>query len=165
MTSTFLSDLIRDYLAHADSVATGVPGNDVLKKQSLSDTRLAKPPRLLVAVEPDPEKKHASKIVFVCAIVITAEIVKDARATIEGWMTSVRNRIEWGHADPKVRKDGVPFATFNQWVLANRTEEQRAGWRFVKGRLFASEEDYSADDDTKTYSLSVPLRFTVHLMH
>lgn len=164
MTSTFLSDLIRDYLAHADSIAAGVPGNDVLKKQSLSDTRLAKPPRLLVAVEPDPEKKHASKIVCVCAIVITAEIVKDVRATTEAWMKAVRERLTAKRvplAEGETSWQGEALAA---WIDVNRTEEQRAGWKIARMRLFASEEDFAVEDETKTYSLSLPVRFTVHLV-
>lgn len=150
MTSTFLSTLIRDYLAHADSLAAGVPTDALLKKQSLSDTKLAKPPRLLVAVDPDPEKKHADKIVFVIAVVITAEASINVRATTEAWMKAVRLRMD----------DRQAFAN---WIQANRTDEQRTGWQIAKLRLFASEEDFSADDETKTYSLSLPMRLTVHL--
>lgn len=163
MTPTFLSTLIRDFLAHAESIAAGVPADTVLKKQSLSDTKLAKPPRLLVAVDADPEKKHADKIVFVIAVVITAETSINVRATTEAWMKAVRNRIEWGHANLATHQDGIRFQTFQNWIQANRFDAERTGWQIAKLRLFASEEDFSADDETKTYSLSLPMRLTVYL--
>jgi hypothetical protein len=46
MTTTFLSELLRDFLSDAASITAGVPANNVLKKQALSDSKLAKPPRL-----------------------------------------------------------------------------------------------------------------------
>lgn len=150
MTSTFLSALVRDYLAHADSIAAGVPTDAVLKKQSLNDVKLAKPPRLLVAVDLDAEKKHRDKIVFVLAIVITAESSIHARATTESWMKAVRLRMQ----------DQQSLAN---WIQANRTVQQRTGWQIARLRLFASEEDFSAEDEMKTYSLSLPMRLTVYL--
>lgn len=150
MTPTFLSTLLRDYLADDASITAGVPSNTLLKKQSLTDTKLAKPPRLLVAVDADPENKHASKIIFVVAVVITAEAALDVRATTEAWMKAVRLRL----ADRQ---------SLANWIQANRTDEQRTGWQIRKLRLFASEEDFGIDEETKTYSLSLPMRLTVHL--
>lgn len=164
MTSTFLSALIRDYLADAGSLAAGVPDNTVLKKQALTDTKLAKPPRLLVAVDTDPEKKHEQKIVFVCAVVITVESGINARATTEGWLKKIRERITAERADLEEGETSWPGEAFAAWIDANRTEEQRAGWKIVRLRLFASEEDFAVEDETKTYSLSLPLRLTVHLV-
>lgn len=150
MTPTFLSTLLRDYLADDASITAGVPSNTLLKKQSLTDTKLAKPPRLLVAVDADTENKHASKIIFVIAVVITAEAVLDVRATTEAWMKAVRLRL----ADRQ---------SLANWIQANRTDEQRTGWQIRKLRLFASEEDFGTDEETKTYSLSLPMRLTVHI--
>lgn len=150
MTPTFLSTLLRDYLADDASITAGVPSNTLLKKQSLTDTKLAKPPRLLVAVDADPENKHASKIIFVVAVVITAEAALDVRATTEAWMKAVRLRL----ADRQ---------SLANWIQANRTDEQRTGWQIRKLRLFASEEDFGTDEETKTYSLSLPMRLTVHI--
>jgi len=50
MNLTLCSDLFRDFFAHADSIAAGVPANDVVKKRSLSDTKVGKPPTLMIEV-------------------------------------------------------------------------------------------------------------------
>jgi hypothetical protein len=155
MTSTFFSDLFRDYLAHADSIAAGVPANNVLKKQSLTDTKLAKPPRLLINLDPDPEKKHPKKIVFDASIVITVESGINARATTEGWMKAIRERI--------VQGETYPFQVLQTWIQANRTEGQRTGWQIARLRIFASDEDFASEDDTKTYSLSLPMKLTIRI--
>lgn len=155
MTTTFLSELFRDYLSDSASVAAGVPANNLLKKQALSDTKLAKPPRLLVVADPDPEKKHPNKIIFDCAIVITVESGIHARATTEGWMKAIRERIMQG--------ENYPLQVLAAWIQANRTEGQRTGWQMVRIRLFATDEDFAVEDDTKTYSISLPMKVTVRI--
>lgn len=163
ITNSFVSTLVCDYLKHADSIAAGVPGNDVLKKLSLSDTKLLSPPRLLVNAEVDTENKSASKIIFLVDLVITVDAGPNNRAQAETWMAAVRNRIRSGHADPTVRKDGCPFFTFSQWIVANRTEQQRTGWQIAKMRILPGDEAFESSDETKTYSISCPLHITVHI--
>jgi hypothetical protein len=155
MTSTFFSDLFRDFLSAAASISAGVPANDVLKKQSLSDAKVAKPPRLLVNVDPDPERKHPNKIVFDASIVITVESGIHVRATTEAWMRAIRERL--------VEGEDYPFQVLEAWIQANRTEQQRTGWQIARLRLFASDEDFANEDEMKTYSLSLPIRLTIRL--
>lgn len=162
MSPTFLSTLLRDYLADPDSITAGIPNDATLRKQSLSDTALGKPPRVLIAVEIDNEKKHPKKAIFAVAILLTVEHKAEARAQAETWMTKIKDRIveaiAVGEGEPS-----VPFSVLAAWIDANRTEQQRTGWQIRQMRLFSSEEQYDVDDDTKTFTLSLPMRVTVHL--
>lgn len=155
MTPVFCSELFRDYLAHEDSIADGVPADDVLKKQALSDTKVAAPPRLFIPVKADPEKKHPLKLIYEVHIVIDAEVGVTDRDTVDGWARAIRARI--------VKGTDYPFQVFEAWVQANRTEQQRTGWQIQRIRMFGSEDDFSVDKEMNIFSVIVPMKITLRV--
>lgn len=155
MTPVFCSELFRDYLAHADSIADGVPADDVLKKQALSDTKVAAPPRLFIPVKADPEKKHPRKLIYEVHIVIDAEVGVTDRDTVDGWARTIRARI--------VKGEDYPFQVFETWIQANRTEQQRTGWQIQRLRVFSSEDDFSVDKEMNIFSVIVPMKITLRV--
>ncbi len=162
MTPSFCSDLFRDYLSDAASITAGVPDNTALRKQSISDLRKAKAPRLLVAVQADPEKKHPSKLIYDVHVVIEAELAITPRATVEQWANIIRARIEWGNIVP-ASADADRFDSLSAWIQANRTTEQRTGWQIEKLRVFPSEDSYNNDGETQCYSIIVPMKLTLRV--
>ncbi len=155
MTPVFCSELFRDYLAHADSIADGVPADDVLRKQALSDLKVAAPPRMLVAVKSDPEKKHTTKLIYEVHIVIDAEVAGTDRDTVDGWARTIRARIEKG--------TDYRFQVLESWIQANRTEQQRTGWQIERLRLFPSEDDFSVEKEMNMFSVIIPMRLTMRV--
>jgi hypothetical protein len=153
MTSTFVTDLFRDYLSSPESITAGVPSNAALKKRSLSDLKLAAPPRLEIDAVLDPEKKHPLKAVFIITLTITVDLDESARSNAETWMQVIRDRIKEG--------EDFEFQTLSAWIQANRTEEQRTGWQIMRLRLFEADETIDTEAEMKTFSLSLPLTLTV----
>lgn len=151
MTLTFASDLVRDFLSTAESVAAGVPANNLVKKQSLSDLKVAPPPRLVVEVKEEPsETPSQRKSTLLFSLMLTCETKAGNRAQAETWMLKIRRRMQ-------------DRPTFAAWIVANRTTEQRTGWQIRSLRVYQAEEDFESEDEDKTFTLALPMRLTLRI--
>lgn len=165
MTPAFVSELFRDYFADAASISAGVPDNTTLIKQAITDAKVAKPPRLMVAVKLNSEKSNNAKQIFDIDLVLSAEQGKtlvegeSTRATLEAWAELLRARLEEHDAGAGEER----FHVFAEWIQDNRTEEQRTGWQINKLRLFPSEGGFEIEPDEKLEHVRVPLALTVHI--
>jgi len=79
-------------------------------------------------------------------------------------MKKIRERIMAERAPLDEGEKSWPGEAFAEWIDANRTEEQRGGWKISKLRVFATDEVFATEDDTKTFTLRLPMRLTVHLV-
>ncbi len=159
MTPVFVSDLFRDYLAHADSITAGVPADSVLLKQSLSDPKVGAPPRLVVEVETDSKLPHPKKRLFNVHLLITAESRTTtgdtahgtSRDTAETWLDAIRRRL-------------ANQTAFAAWIAANRTIEEPPAWQISKLAMFAVSEEFGVDATDLTFTLKLPCKLTAVLI-
>jgi hypothetical protein len=153
MTAHLLAKIIRDYLAHADSITAGVPDIAI---QHMDETTMEAPPRLLVRAAADDEVKFSTKVVMVVNIDLAIEDgTANQRSTLQNWMQAIRARLLAG--------DEFQGETFGTWIYYNVSEELRAGWKIAKMRLYPGQEGISQDDGLRLAMLSQEVRFTIHL--
>jgi hypothetical protein len=135
----------------------------VLKKRALSDAKVGKPPTLTMEVSLDGENKHPQKMLFEVHALLKAESGITPRTTAEEWMQKIRARMVAERAPLEEGEKSWPGEAFAAWIDEHRTEEQRAGWKIARLRVFPTDEVFATEDDTKTFTLRLPMRLTVHL--
>lgn len=156
MNATDVSQLLVDYLSHADSIAAGVPDNDALRKRSIAAHKEPRPPSLLIHAALTPDNRAIGKAVFDLTLELKAPVgkVEETRPQLEAWMKAIKDRIR-----ERAEEDGPEYQVFADWVQANRTELERTGWQIAQLKLLESEEEFKADEET--LSLGSPAMLTL----
>lgn len=120
----------------------------VLRVQSLSDPKVAKPPRLLFEVKAQ-DGRHPRKVIWNVHALLTGETTVNLRSTAEDQLEALRLYL-------------TDAAAFDTWIQASRTDAQRNGWQPVKMQILPSEESFNHDDTELTYQLVLPVRITIY---
>ena len=147
--TSFFSKLIRDYLAAADPVTSGIPAAATLPKVYQDETADGTMARLVVTAEQtEGDISRLLELTVKIELLIQTEKDSTAPVTASQWMGAVETRL----------RDLTAFST---WLTA-QSEAVRTDWQFVKApRVGASSMDHSAEDHTQSRTLEVQLRVLI----
>ena len=133
----FFATLFCDYLAHASSIASGVPSNEAVPKEVMDLGKEPELPSMVIAAK-EEGSKAARRIVNVSAMLLTWLKADDAAAAEVAEQTDRNDASEWIAAvDRRLRMfndvddDGITIIGFKSW-LAALPAERREGWTITK---------------------------------
>lgn len=133
----FFSQVLLEFLQHADSEAAGVPAEAVLPKLVMDSGQLQTLPGLVISAEEAPgSSQHKHVLNFVLAILFKNRAVGEDAATDAASLGRSMTATEAAQMLDAVESRLMDRAAFGAF-LAGLSEERRTGWKILKWRRLA----------------------------